>query len=97
MTVGSVEVQDQGGTEYIAAYDWPDAVKILITDFKNDSSIEYRLNDFFAASSISVPEFELSTKAFLPIAIEINQHDQTPLEPTVKIHISIGMHVKFTT
>src|SRR5215475_6422234 len=92
--VGCVEVKDHGGTEYIASYYRPYAVKILITDFKHDSPIEHWFNDLFAASSILVPEFELATKTFLPISIEINQHDKPTFEPTIKIHIAISMHVK---
>ena len=89
-----MEVDDQGESEYIVSYYGSYAVEILITNFKDDSSIEYWFNDLFAASSRFVPEFELTTKSCVPILIKINQHDEATFEPTVKIQISVGMHLK---
>ena len=97
MTVGCVEVKDQGRTEYISLYYRSYAMKILVTDFEDDSPIEHWFNDLLAVSSVRAPEFELATKTLLPIWIEVNQHDKATFEPAVEIHISISMYVKLPT
>ena len=74
--------------------DRPDAMKVLISNFEDDRSVEEWLDNPFAFGRVLIPDFQLTTVLRFPVTVEINEHDEPSLQTGIEIHVPVGVHIE---